>query len=262
MNTTLLRDPSEVRLDSLLGVWRRQTIRWPDGREDTSTAVYWLQGQRYYADVRIPAYRPTFHGINAADECTGEQKIWMANQEGFAGELVMEGNAFHWLRDIDYQPPQGGRDIGRLRYVDSSYDRIVEEGVEQRYVEVWDRVDRGQSTNGQALVMKLEPNGIERGWFIAVGDHFLIALDRRTSNRSCAFDMELSHGLRTGAASGWTISGSTFPWREGSTVFETKDLKINWNDKTLRQYLPNEQRVRDWQILEPAEGRLDWLCGN
>jgi hypothetical protein len=52
-------------IESLVGAWIRRSIRWPDGREDKTTRVWWLQGLPDYGDVRIPAQRPSFDGVTS-----------------------------------------------------------------------------------------------------------------------------------------------------------------------------------------------------
>ena len=213
--------PSRVSIPDLVGVWRRASIRWPDGREDTTTTVYWLQGRRYFADIRIPAGRPSFDGVTSFDECSSKQRDWLATQEGFAGELIPHGDdAVQWLRDIDYRPPGGPPDIGRLRFVDASQDQMIEEGVVQPYVEVWERVDRGEP-----LVLRLDEGDGERRWFIGVGRHFILASGSRSG-------VEISHGGRDGESEP-VVTLSTSPWREGTPTFKPV-------------------HHRSWRMLEPA----------
>ena len=72
---------------------------------------------RRYADIRIPVGRPSFHDVTSLAECTARQREWLATQEGFAGELRNADGQFHWIRDVDFQPPGGPRNIGRLRWL-------------------------------------------------------------------------------------------------------------------------------------------------
>jgi hypothetical protein len=237
----LTEGQAPVTIESLLGVWRRESIRWPDGREDTSTIVYWLQGTTHYADIRIPIGRPSFAGVRSLAQCTPEHQRWLAMQEGFAGELRHADGNFHWIRDVDFQPPGGPRDIGRLRFTDPSRDRMTEDGVEQAYTEVWHRIDRGESTSGAALVLHQPGNEHSggRGWFVAVGNHFIFAVDRRRGAASSPFDMEISHGLRHSAGGERIITHSTRPWREGEPLVRCE--------------------LEGWQVKERPAGMIDWL---
>src|SRR5205814_4297810 len=126
------------------------------------------------------------------------------------------------------------QDVGRLRFVDSLRDRMMEEGVEQPHVEAWERIDRGESTGQAALVMKLNDGGRKRGWFVAVGNHFILALDRRRRSPDAShLEIEISHGLRNGPDGAWVISGSTLPWREKSAVYGVGGLRVGWQRRTV-----------------------------
>ena len=153
-----------VDLESLVGVWTRRSIRWPDGREDHTTRVWWLQARPHYADIRIPA------------DTTIEAP------QGFAGTLVNLNSSRSWNREIDYQPPTGKRDIGRLVFANNSTKQMIEEGVEEPYVEVWEKIDDAGSTNGQALVLHLA-DPAERGILVALGEHFILAIQHTKERR-------------------------------------------------------------------------------
>ena len=137
---------------------------------------------------------------------------------------------------------------------------MIEDGVEQPYTELWQRVDRGESTKGTALVMKLldDDTSGDRGWFVAVGNHFILAIDRRRSRRTSPLDMEISRGLRRGVTGDWIIANSTHPWREGRPAFDDSTMRVDWIRRTAI-----EQRAsggtRSWRVLEPVDGAVDWF---
>ncbi len=237
---------SKMGQSSLTGVWTRRYIRWPDGREDTTTRVWWLQAARHYADLRIPAGRPSFLGIDSLNQCGNIQRDWLARQEGFAGILEQESDAWVWKRWIDFQPPTGGRDIGKLKFLDESGRRMLGEGVDQPYIEHWEKIGDGASSAGEAFVAHLPGEG----FFITVGGHFLIVIDRRKSSDS-PLNMEISHGMSQGAMENWIVTDSTFPWRQGRPLFAAAP-RVDWNGRKLIE-------LRGWEILEPATGRLDWM---
>ncbi len=217
-------------VNSLVGVWTRRSIRWLDGREDSLTRVFWVQGRGCYGDIRIPVGRPSFVGIGSLVDCGAVQREWLAKQEGFAGELVSADDGWIWRREIDYRPT-GKRDIGRLMFMDESRRMMIEEGVDEPYTEIWERIDDGSSTNGEAFVARWKDTG-GTGLLVAVGGHFLFAM-------SCSYCVEISHGVRSGALSEWTVADSTIPWREGKRLFDGKKPA--------------------WRIVEPVGGKRDWI---
>ncbi len=77
-----------VTLASLAGTWRRRWIRRPDGTVDATTRVWWVQSARQYGDLRVPRGRPDFGGVRSLRQCDRRQLLWLATQEGFAGQLT------------------------------------------------------------------------------------------------------------------------------------------------------------------------------
>jgi hypothetical protein len=244
-----------LHLDSILGVWARRFIRWPDGRDDAATRVWWVQGKPHFADLRIPADRPTLQGVCSLQKCDDVQRAWMSRQQGFAGILASTEENWLWTHEIDYRPRIGKRDIGRLAFNDLNATFLTEEGIDEPYIELWERIDDAASTDGQALVLKLTSAG-EQGILIAIGSHFIMALDRRRATNQSArveeLDVEISHGLRNGPISQWTISESTFPWREGTVLFGESKVAVDWHRRILIE-------SREWKIVEPTNGHLNWV---
>lgn len=217
------------RPSDLKGLWRRRWIRWPDGREDAATDVYWLQTDRFYADVRFPPARPTFSGVGSLAQLTPTQREWLATQEGFAGELELHPDGWLWRRDVNYQPPNGARDIGRLTYLDPDHRTMLEEGVDAPYTELWQRVD----ASPDSTLWHTPPGHPTRGILAAVGGHYLLAIDHRKALAIApsltallkagappeTLDMEISIGRRRGSPDTWIIERSTLPWRESHPLF-------------------------------------------
>jgi hypothetical protein len=184
---------------ALLGrTWRRRWIRRADGREDATTAVWWVQAGQYYGDLRIPA-----PGDSAA------------RVEGFAGELTEADGVFEWRRDVDLRPT-GRRDVGRLRFMDAEGNRMIEEGAEQAYTELWERTETGAAP----LVMRLDRSE-ERGWFVGAGGSFVLAVDRGMRG------VEVSYGEREGEDG--VVVASSEARRVGERAFGRRDPReIGW----------------------------------
>ena len=103
-----------VCLNDLHGLWRRTLIAWPDGRADTATEVYWLQGPRHFADLRIPPGRPELGSATCLRDLGWPMLRFIAWQEEFIRHLETSGGVAHWHRAFDYQPETGVADKGLL----------------------------------------------------------------------------------------------------------------------------------------------------
>ncbi|MFT8885260.1 MAG: hypothetical protein ABF946_03505 [Acetobacter papayae] len=144
-------------LADLQGLWTRSLIAWPDGRQDTTTQVVWLQGKAGYIDLRQPADLPDFASVRCLNDLTWDDCLALAAQQGFAGTLLEDGTAFVWERELDYQPAESTPDSGFLAWQDTM---LVETGRHQPYVEHWHR-----ATELSAPVEEAQPGG----WHAAEG---------------------------------------------------------------------------------------------
>jgi hypothetical protein len=107
------------------GVWSRTLIHFVrDGVNefDTTTTVRWVQTQRYFCDVRVPA--AVAAGVTRPlRECGEAELALLATQYGFAGfttEVDDPGGAtsvLTWTRLVNSEPPGGPPDTGRARWV-------------------------------------------------------------------------------------------------------------------------------------------------
>ncbi|MGN6625970.1 MAG: hypothetical protein ACTHLN_05065 [Tepidisphaeraceae bacterium] len=179
-----MRQVTDLR--QLTGLWRRRELRWSDGRLDATTQVWWLQASTHYADLRLPTGAGT--------------------PEGFAGELLPEAGAWHWRRHLDLSPPGEFRDIGRLAFFDDDDDRMLEEGVEQPYTEIWERTAR--ATELPSVWVRREAERV-RGYMVVAAGYAMLARPGEISLASCE-----------GAAAGWRVSESNIASRRGQLLLD------------------------------------------
>ena len=129
--------------EKLWGLWQRVSLETPDAPSDTTTRVYWLQTPSLFVDIRIPATRALSADCSCLEDYAAAELAVLAQQDGFAGRTLLDGDLCCWQREIAFQPPSGFPDQGRLQFHD---DEIVEEGVHLPYREVWRRVADGDGS--------------------------------------------------------------------------------------------------------------------
>jgi hypothetical protein len=214
---------------TLTGIWRRSLLAWPDGRRDAATWVRWLQGPSFYVDLRQPSNRPSFTSAQGIDDLDLPQMVWLAGQEGFAGELLFEDGFFEWRREIDFQLTQTYSDAGSLRFEEGL---LVEEGRDVSYIEHWHR-DLPATRPVCAARLEDRENGC-RGFLVRIGGTFMYARGRNAAAPAglrlidCVaaaasavaardlVDCEISVGVVT--PEGWIIRRSSLPFKEGKRV--------------------------------------------
>ncbi|MFE0758399.1 hypothetical protein ACFW16_30855 [Inquilinus sp. NPDC058860] len=191
--------------DWLVGVWRRRLIAFPDGREDRSTAVFWLQTRSAFADIRLPQESLALPRLPRS-ALPAEALPILARQDGFAGHTTLDGDLCTWHRWISYRPPGPTPDAGRLRL---EAGLLIEEGVHAAYREDWERLDDGADGT-----MAFEGDGGPPRLLVRVGSHFIRieAPDSVSDGPGCVID----YG-RVAAAGEWRIVLSTEPDRTGSS---------------------------------------------
>lgn len=243
----------EPSLETLPGLWRRSLLAWPDGREDRTSFVNWMQGPGLYLDLRQPEGAPDFSGAASLSDLRHEEIAWLARQEGFAGELVHEDGWFEWRRDIDFQPQAIYSDRGRLWIEDAV---MIEEGKDIPYIEHWHREPIAEGPQWAARLEDRETG--QKGAIARLGGLFMIARERACKTPSgltlseCVegaadiarardfVDCEISQGAVTSA--GWIVQRSSLPFREGRPLmpvlggglFETADMDAKGKPFTRR----------------------------
>lgn len=196
-----------------LGVWQRTLLTTTAGVRDTSTHVYWLQTERLFADLRIPLPAP---------QSPGE----LATQAGFAGTTEITGETCQWHRAIDFQPPNGGEDIGRMHF--ESSEKVLEDGLDGSYHEIWERLPESIGRNRGTWLSAADGR---QGCLLLAGDCFLFAAGRRQAlpmadslaalldgGHPELLDFELSFGRHHGGETPWKIELSTLPARIGAAL--------------------------------------------
>lgn len=242
----------------LSGPWRRSLIVRADGTRDADTWVRWLQGPSDYVDLRQPAGRPDFSSVRCLRDLAMTELDWMAGQDGFAGQLLVDSEIFEWRRDIDFQPPGPTPDRGSLV---RDGEVMIEEGYHSPYIEHW-HPDGGPTPPLYALRLHDGAAGCA-GQIVRVGDLFAYARGRAAALpelpdlRACIagagsvtlaqdmVDCEIAFGAVS--ASGWTIERSTLPFREGQPLFADPSPNLD-RPEALDQDATGREFTRRWDV--------------
>lgn len=210
------------------GAWQRDWISRHGGPRDASMAVRYVQTPSVFADLRVPAERAALDGASSFDELSDDQLLVLARQNGFAGYTTMDGANATWHHEIDFQPADGGADIGRIERV--TEHSMFEHALDGSYVEAWSRLGRGEDRFFAVRVAR--GDRVEQVLSVA-GDHFVYARARAgvlPAARSLADAITESHATREviigfvdceisfGTTHGWRVERSTLPWREGKRL--------------------------------------------
>jgi len=239
-----------MRSDFLTGLWRRLAIEYPDGSGDTTSEVYWLQAGDLYADLRIPAGRPQLPEPEQGSDVPVNDLHQLAEQQGFAGNIRLQGEQCTWYRWLDYQPVSATPDEGRLY---GNGRMLVEYGIHQPYIEHWWHEDRGRDG-----YVGFRLQGSTAGVLLVVGEHFMRAVGQPygvdggtdSHGESAALpDCEISFGRRHGNAEEWLILRSTKPWLEGKRLFAGGDPLWGEYERHVIEPLEGGSK-RTWELHE------------
>ncbi len=210
------------------GLWRRTLYRRGNEAPDASTEVYWMQGPRFFADIRQPVEPISFARVGCLRDLEPGQLAWLALQEAFAGALELEGDLAWWRRAMDLKPQGPIEDRARLR---QTGDVIDEYGTESPYHERWERQN---PTQYPCWGLRLQSLADGRGGFLVrAADKLMFARARSAplppgraldeildeiptlEGKQDLLDFEVSLGCMAGGGHEWLIERSTLPFKQG-----------------------------------------------
>jgi hypothetical protein len=222
------------------GVWQREFLETATTKDDNSL-VLWMQTQQYHIDIRIPANRPQLPKVDKLEDYTNEELLQLTSQQGFAGitqvtpSTATSSDICQWHREMDFQPPNGARDIGKMLFADAN--TVIETGIDDEYLEVWRRLEHSQEpcwfkfTTGKNYKGLETPAYLMRaGNFVAYARPRQVTLPKSTSLLNAIqifkpqrgqlldwLDMEISFGEMLDDQH-WQIKHSSLPFKERLTV--------------------------------------------
>jgi len=259
------RRDTPAALPDLRGLWRRSLIERPDGSRDTTTWVRWLQGDTRFADLRQPIPLRAFGRLSGRAQLSREDCLWLARQEGFAGQLSYADGFYEWHRRIDFQPPSKRADAGALQW---EGDVLVERGRDVAYLEHWHRQEPVATRPVCALELTRGKEPLQ-ALLLRVGGCFMLAREReeptpprrtllecvlrapRLEDAQQLVDCEVSFG-EVLSGGGLQILSSTLPWRIGTVL----ELRIRESGVSLPERSPDGRPVWNPWDIAGVEGRL------
>jgi len=215
--------------------------------------------QRFFPDVRIAKDRPRFSAATSFTDLTDQQLRFLAGQNGFTGRTTLAGTVATWQHDIEFQPPDGTPDKGRLERIPP--DRMHEHGLDGSYIESWRSLTDGQ---GRFLVIRVQHSGRLLRTLVVVGNQFVYVRNRAkdlpmapsldalieatsaTRDQIVQYlDCEFSVGRVRGGSVPWEIGQSTLPWREGHRLEFVEQMTIDDGRPGL---VPREVSQDQWTV--------------
>ncbi len=253
--TIVSRDPStsgtaashSAPPEWMRGVWTRDWIERKGVRSNTLT-VHYLQTPTWYGDMRVSHSRPSFANATSFADLTDAELLALATQRGFTGQVTAAGDSITWQHEIDFQPPDGDVDIGRVEHIGRG--QMYEHALDRSYTESWASVASGDEA---FLVVRVERGGRLDRTLLVAGDHFLYIRNRATDlpkarslDRLIAsthatraqiiayLDCEFSSGAVRSGAVPWEIHASTLPWRERQHLDFVDEITVSTDSSQLQ----------------------------
>ena len=251
----------------MVAAWERLSVLGDDGKPDRSVNVRNIQTPTLFGDVRIPKSRPAFPEAKSLNDLTDAQLEMLYLQEGFSGFTTVEGSIVTWHHQIDYQPPDGSIDIGRMEFAAGS--NVYEHGVQAVYTEHWWNLSTGDGKCFGVRVFQRRPGGTARIHQIlsVTGDHFIYARNRSVDlpmANSLAdliksthatreqileyLDLEVSHGYVLGGSKPWEIQFSTLPFKQGQALEFVRQIGVDPKTGNVSHYSESQEDIWSFEI--------------
>lgn len=244
--STIVNQPPPVP-DWLTASWERLwVINNNQGPPTNTVNVRNIQTPTLFGDCRVPKDRPRYPKATSLEDLSDKELATLFPQEGFSGYTSTEGYVVTWHHQIDYQPPDGSIDIGRMEL--TAGRTVFEHGVQAVYLEKWWRLEEpGGYFLGVQVMRNLGDNQQRVHEILSVaGDHFIYARNRAfdlpmassladlvkqekydRQQVIAVLDCEVSHGFVLGGRQPWEVQFSTLPFKEDKPLEFASQIRVD-----------------------------------
>ncbi len=261
-----------------LGCFRRRSISFFSGAEDTSTEVVWMQSRGLTADFRRVPGGPEVSSAAALGACSLPELLQLCEVEGGLSPTHWDGHLMHWSNWVSFQTHAKWPEPGRLTRVGNCLIELAPSGA---YVEDWryepcgggpliglsllDEVDADAQTlrhRGGGLIVCGRHAAFVRGRpaELASGQRVQDLVrghqgDARSLGQVFAFDA--AYGTTGSGRDDFTVTLSTLPWRMGKPVVELEGFSFDESTGLVLQRAEVEgQRVLRRFSIDTLEHEL------
>jgi hypothetical protein len=268
--------------ENYIGLWKRQSIQLGDADPYEDAIVFWLQAEKYFADIRIPLNQPILPLQRALLDLDKPELLKFTEFKAFAGTIDATESWIRWNRSLDFKPDPNRVDQGSVHFEAGNLIEIGEFEFEdeiQQYLEVW-VPQSGDISSRLVLELAQELNATTqtvtypRALLVAVGNHFIRIYDDRfyppdfvapneLENPSFTeadlrrlMQFQADYGIFDGENSGQILL-SNDPSRVGTALQSRANYQTQWLDDILIESWTTqtgETLEHHWNMRESTKG--------
>jgi len=232
------------------GLWKRSSIQLGDAPPYEDATVFWLQAEKYFADIRIPLTQPSLSPPLSLRILDTPELLQFAQFTAFAGVIDIAESWIRWNRTIDFSPDPNRVDQGNVFFAGKN---LIESGEFdfgggiQQYSEVW--VPQTTDTSDRLVLELVQEINTDahivtypKALLVAVGEHFIRIYDARFypldfvapapaelsgSDLQRFMRFQVDYGKCKGETP-WQIALSNDPSRKGTALQARTEYQAHW----------------------------------
>lgn len=260
----------------VLGVFRRRSITFFTGAEDTATEVIWLQSRGLTADFRRTPPRVQPPSLAQLSELEPAALAALARVEGGLARTRWDGQLMHWDGWVAFQTHARWPEPGQLARVGSCMVELAPSGA---YVEDWrlqpsrgpliglELLDERDAKDGRilhrggGLVIAGEHAGFVRGRAEPLPEgrleDYVLAHARDGEALARAFACDAAYGTAAATAGEFTVQLATLPWRDGESLLSLEGFDPPEGGVLLQRVEESGRRLERRFRIDTLEREFD-----